>query len=270
MAENKNTQVATMNREVSVQINKKVQEVLAEKANGFEMAFIKAEAISQIKELLTNDYMKPIMALQGNKLGFKTDKDKENNKYDMETVKNCLIEAVLMGVEPTGNQFNIIAANTYITKEGMGHLLSKIEGLYYEIIPGLPRINSAANGAAIEMKVKWTYNSVTKEITLDLPVKYNSFVGTDGVIGKATRKARAWLYGTITGSEIPEGDASEFDANKTVPIQAVPVDKESERIFQWIEEATTIPMLEQVKGDLKAQHEMPYEMKMEQLKGAGK
>jgi hypothetical protein len=50
----------------------------------------------------------------------------------------------------------------------------------------------------------------TKQI--DIPVKVNNFMGTDAVIGKATRKARHWLYNTITGSEIPEGDIQDIDA----------------------------------------------------------
>jgi hypothetical protein len=35
-------------------------------------------------------------------------------------------------------------------------------------------------------------------------------MGTDAIIGKATRKARAWLWQHITGQEIPDGDASEI------------------------------------------------------------
>lgn len=195
----------------------------SEQIQGFERAYLVATAAGQLKELLTAEYMKPIMALQGNRLGFKTDKDTSGG-YSMEIVKNCLIEAVLMGVQPCGNQFNIIASNCYLTKEGVGYLLKKLPGLSYDAIPGLPRINVEKTSAAITMKVKWTINGVSKSEELEIPVKMNSMMGTDAVIGKATRKARKWLYDTITGSDIPEGDVADNDV--PLVVEAVAEKKE--------------------------------------------
>lgn len=203
---------------VAQKLNHAVETVLAADGfSGFQKAYLIATAAGELKKLLTPEYMKPIMDLQGNKLGFKTDKDiaqggGKGPGYPEEIVKNCLIEAVLTGVQPFGNQFNIIAGNCYITKEGFGYLLRNLPGLSYEIVPALPRINADKSSAAITMKVKWTLNGVEKERDLEIPVKMNSFMGTDAVIGKATRKARAWLFNTITGSEIPEGDAMDTAA----------------------------------------------------------
>lgn len=192
----------------------------SESANGFVKAYMVANAVKELKEMLTPEYMEPIMALQGNKLGFKTDKDlaKDGGKgtgYSQDIVKNCLIEAVLMGVQPSGNQFNIIASNCYITKEGFGYLLSKIDGLSYDIVPELPRINQDKSSAAIVMNITYSISGITKSKKLDIPVKMNSYMGTDAVIGKATRKARAWLYNTVTGSEIADGDISDADVVST-------------------------------------------------------
>ena len=64
--------------------------VLAEQLQGFEKAYLVASAAGELKKLLNDEYMKPIMALQGNRLGFKTDKDKTGG-YSLEIVKNCLI-----------------------------------------------------------------------------------------------------------------------------------------------------------------------------------
>jgi hypothetical protein len=174
----------------------------------FEKTYLIAKSIIELQELLTPEYMKPIMALQGSKLGFKTDRD-DKGGYPIEVVKNCLIEAVLTGLAPYGNQFNIIAGNMYTTKEGFGHLLSKLKGLTYKIIPGLPRVNAEKTGAAVSAKVKWTMNGVSQEEDLDLAIKMNSFMGTDAIIGKSTRKARAWLFNTINKTEIADGDATE-------------------------------------------------------------
>ena len=170
--------------------------------NGFERALILAEATAGLEKTLTPEVMKSFMNLQGKNYGFKTDKI-----YDEQTVKNCIIEAVMLGVLPVGNQFNIIAKNTYLTKEGVGCLLKDIPDFYYEITPGIPRISGSS--AVIEMKIMWTINGVEKSQSITFPVKVNSFMGPDAVIGKATRKARKWLLDTVTGSEVPYGDITE-------------------------------------------------------------
>lgn len=174
----------------------------------FEKAYQIAKAAGALKKMLTEEYMQPIMELQGNRLGFKTDNDTKGG-YKLDVVKNCLIEAVLTGVQPFGNQFNIIAGNCYITKEGFGHLLKNMSGLSYDITPQLPRINADKTGAAIVMDIEWNYQGIQRKKSLDIPVKMNSFMGTDAVIGKATRKARAWLFNTITGSEVADGDVQD-------------------------------------------------------------
>jgi len=217
---------------------------------GFEKAYQIATAAQQLKNLLTAEYMKPIMALQGNRLGFKTDKD-DKGGYSEDIVKNCLIEAVLTGVQPWGNQFNIIAGNTYVTKEGFGYLLANFKGLKeYEIIPGLPRVNSDKTGAAIMMKVKWTLgNEPQKERDLDISVKINAYQSVDAIIGKATRKSRAWLHGTISGVEIGEGDVSDVD-HRVVASKVNPIDKNEERVALLIKDSTTIEELKNYAKNL--------------------
>jgi len=196
-----------MTQEITTKLNNSVASVIGNQAIvGFEKAYAVANAVMELRELLTDEYMKPIMALQGNALGFKTDKDRASG-YSVSEVRNCLIEAVLYGLQPYGNQFNIIAGNMYATKEGCGYLLSKIQGLNYDIVPELPRINQTS--AAVVMNVTWTINTVQQVKKLDIPVKVNSMMGTDAILGKATRKARKWLYDTIMGCELPEGDVSD-------------------------------------------------------------
>lgn len=196
--------------EVIKKLNESVGSVLSKDGLlGFEKAYKIADAVQQLKDLLTTEYMKPIMAIQGNKLGFKTDRDKDGG-YSQDVVKNCLIEAVLTGVQPFGNQFNIIAGNCYITKEGFGYLLANFEGLSYDIVPQLPRIKDGS--AAVVMEVEWTLNGNTKKKSIDIPVKVNQHMGADAVLGKATRKARAWLYNSISGTEIADGDIQDVDA----------------------------------------------------------
>lgn len=227
-----------------------VKVITAEKLEGFEKAYLIATAAGELKSMLTAEYMKPIMDLQNNRLGFKT--DKSEGGYPESVVKNCLIEAVLTGVQPFGNQFNIIAGNCYITKEGFGHLLGNVKGLDYSIVPSLPRINADASSAAIVMNVEWTINGQTNNKQLDIPVKMNKFMGTDAVIGKATRKARAWLYNRISDIEIADGDVTDID-HKVVDSKAIPktsAEHESERVTLLINEAKTLDDLKNIERDV--------------------
>jgi hypothetical protein len=176
---------------------------------GFEKAFAISTAIQDLSSSLTPEYMKPIMGMQGNRLGFLTDKDKTGG-YPEAVVKKCLIEAVLLGVQPYGNQFNIIAGNMYLTKEGCGHLLANYPGLKQTIVCGLPKINEAKTSAAIDVTINWSINNgSTNEKVIPIPLKVDSYTSVDSLVGKATRKARAWLISNLTGVEVSDGEITD-------------------------------------------------------------
>jgi hypothetical protein len=159
-----------------------------------------------LKALLTPEVMKPILNLQNTSLGFQT--DRREGGYPLDTVKECLIDAVLSGVSPVGNEFNIIAGRAYITKNGMLHKLSTVDGLSYTMTPGIPKM-AGEGGAAIIMAIDWTFNGKTNHKDLALAVRINKGMGADAIIGKATRKSAAWLYQTVTGQTVDEGEANE-------------------------------------------------------------
>jgi len=231
-------------KDVPVKMNEVVSNVISkEDLTGFEKAYLIASAIGELKQMLSPEYMKPIMNLQGSKLGFKTDKT-----YSEIQVKEALIEAVFLGVQPYGNEFNIIAGQCYLTKEGLGAKLKKIKGLSYSITPSLPRIKESS--AAIVMNIEWSYKSITKSKDLDIPIRVNKMMGTDAIIGKATRKARYWLYSEITGSEVPEGSIDDVDF-KIVPSnsnQSISEEKEKQRIKEKIESCKTIEELDSLEA----------------------
>jgi len=253
--------------EVAKVLNQKVSNVLTQGSTleQFEKAFMISTAIVELQQMLSPEIMKPIMALQNNKLGFKTDKAEG---YPEDVVKRAVIEATLSGLQTVGNQFNIISGSMYATKEGLGYLLKNIAGLHYEIIPSLPRINADKTGAAIVMRIKWSLNGSSFERDLEIPVKMNSFMGTDAVIGKATRKARKWLYDTITGSEIGEGDVTDTDfIQMPTTQQALPVvNKVEERILTLINNAQTVEELESYKMHVKPEHQEAFINKLNTFK----
>ncbi len=215
--------------------------------SGFQKAFLLSDGIQKLKELLTPQYMSPIMAMQGNKLGFKTDKDKTGG-YPMEVVKNCLIEAVLFGLEPYGNQFNIIAGNMYMTKEGAGHWLNNFKGLKYDLVCSLPRIGSEKTSAAVDVTINWTLKGESNTKVIPIPIKMDSYTSVDAIIGKATRKGRAWLINAITGIEVGDGDVEESSAQvvstKINPAKKSEQEIEDERMLILISDASTIEELE--------------------------
>lgn len=202
MAESKTTEVAK-------KLDSSVLAVITEKQlGGFEKAFQISQAIIELRALLTPEYMKPIMALQGSSLGFKTDKDKTGG-YSEEIVKNCLIDATLHGLSPYNNEFNIISGGYYATKQGLHTQLKNIAGLKQSIICGLPKVNADKTSAAVDASIEWTINGETRKEIIPIPIKIDSYFSVDAIIGKATRKARAWLYQTVTGHETPEGEVSD-------------------------------------------------------------
>lgn len=248
----------------SKELNKLVDQLFVDNALiGFERAFVVASVASEIKNLLTSDYMKPIMSLQGSKIGFKTDKDASGG-YPEPVVKACLIEAVLTGVQPIGNHFNIISGNCYITKEGFKYLLdNKVHGLsQWEVICDLPRIKDGS--AACVANITWVLNGKESSRQIDLPIKVNAGMGADAVIGKATRKARAWLYNTVSGKqEIPDGDIQDVEAK----IVSTTVNKSEERITHLINDATTLKEIQglESRGDLTEEHIVLIEKRKSEL-----
>ena len=197
-----------MSTKIAKILNQSVAAVMeANTLEKFERAVVYADSMGQLQAALNEEAMKPFMNLQGSKLGFVTDKDSQGG-YKWNVVRDCLIEAVLRGVEPCGNHFNIIASNTYITKEGFKYLLDSIPNFRWMITNELPRINKDKGSAAIVMNVKWKMgNGEWEEQQLDVAVRVNKAMGTDAVIGKAERKSRAWLYNNFTPDEILDGDA---------------------------------------------------------------
>lgn len=178
--------------------------------NPFENAIVVANAMVEIRQSLTPELMAPIMALQNTKIGFKCDKN-----YDVETVKNALIEATLRGVRPVGNEFNIIAGQCYITKEGFGRLLREIPGLKFSITPHVPKMKSDKE-AESTVTIEWRYNGEQETREMTFAIRVNSGMGADAINGKATKKARAWLYNYLTDMELGDGDADDAERKPIV------------------------------------------------------
>lgn len=208
---------------VSKVIDSEISTVLSSNVNGFQKAYVMSSAIDIIKAQLSDEYMKPIMALQGSSLGFKTDQDtvkeKVNNKwttkkgegYPIEIVRECLIEAIFLGLEVTGNQFNIIGGNTYPTREGFGALLDKMQNLKKNFEYKDIQQPAGQKVAYVTVFITWQIEGDSaKKQSIQFPIKSNEYTSYDALIGKAERKAKRWLFNTIKGTDISDGDVNDI------------------------------------------------------------
>lgn len=238
---------------VSQELNNQVLAVLSNKVEGFQKAFVMASAIQVLKERLTPEFMKPIMALQGSNLGFKTDKDKGGQGYPETEVKACLIDAVLLGLQPTGNEFNIIAGNMYPTRQGFGSLLKRINGLKYSISYSNPIFTQDKTSATCVTTVKWELNGEKSEQNVEFAIKSNAYATADAILGKAERKARRWLFNTVEGTDIPDGDVTDIphtEVKSTINPDQIAKEKERNRVFKHIEQSTTVEILQRCKDKI--------------------
>lgn len=203
----------TMNTDKNLQVSRKIDSEITQifsnqQLQGFEKALKLSEGISQLRTLLDKNYMSSIMGLQGSKIGFRTDKDKESG-YSEDVVKDCLIEAVLIGLQPAGNHFNIIAGNMYPTKEGFGYLLEQ-DGVNYTLRFGPTKIDAPNKVARLDVEIEYfDKDAVQQKTILPVSTKWNTYATDDAIQGKATRKARAWLYNKLHGTQISDSDISE-------------------------------------------------------------
>jgi hypothetical protein len=209
---------------ISKVIDSEISTVLASNVNGFQKAFVMSSAIAIIREQLTDEYMAPIMMLQGSSLGFKTDLDtikekdekgkwvtKKGPGYPLEIVRECLIEAIFLGLEVTGNQFNIIGENMYPTREGFGGLLDKMKGLKKNFEYKNIQQPAGQKVAYVTVSITWQLEgeSAKKQI-IEFPIKSNEYTSYDALVGKAERKAKRWLTNTIKGTDISDGDVADI------------------------------------------------------------
>ena len=183
----------------------------------FKQGLIMAAGMRKLQEHISDSMMDDVMQLQGSTLGFRTDKDSSGG-YQVNVVRQVFIESVIRGLRPVGNEFNIIGGRLYITKEGFARLVPSWPGIsQLKLSPGVPQ--TGANGALVPYRASWMLNG--KQESLErlkvgeddnrIPVRVNAGMGVDAIIGKATRKMYAAIYGVLTGlgDAVPEGEVED-------------------------------------------------------------
>lgn len=200
--------------------------------NNFGAAFTAVNVVSLLRNALTDEVMDSVfMPLMNTKIGFLTDRNGRPNSrgqvkplYSREVVRDCVIDAVAIGLLPTGNQFNIIAERMYPTKEGYTALLRKL-GVKYFIEVSYDK-SQTAGFAEIPCKITYQYDGEKNGFSTVATVKKDDYSSQDQLRGKAERRAKKALYEYITGCDF--GDADE-DSSRAVDAVAVEIKDEANK-----------------------------------------
>lgn len=197
--------------------------------NNFGAAFNAARVITLLREALTDEVMARVfMPLMNTKVGFRTDRDGKPDKqgrvkplYDVPTVRDAIIDAAIIGLLPTGNQFNIISGTMYPTKEGYTVLLKKI-GAKYVIDVQQDRGQNPAF-AEFPCKITYSYNGEKNSLTINATVRRDQYSSNDQLRGKAERRAKKALYEYLTGTDYGEADETSSRPNAVIDTVAVEI-----------------------------------------------
>jgi len=189
-------------------------------------------AVAELREALNEKVMRALVKLKNSKMGFRTDEGPKVPPYSLDVVRDCVIEAATLGLQCVGNQFNILGGNLYVTKEGFTFLLrelvraGRLRELRFVYHPAEIK-ESSTQGVSrsgevyqkiereglvkVEVSCVWEGKPVVE--CLEFVIRVNAGMSQDAVLGKAERKAKAWLYNYLTDQAISDGEAeAEADA----------------------------------------------------------
>lgn len=202
-----------------------------------EKMALMSKAINLVKDRLDDNIIKHFKGLENTRLGFKTDKD---NGYPISVVRTCLVEALIQGVKPIGNEFNIIGGNFYVTKEGFTGLMSRNPSFSeLEIKQELPEYDHPNKRASVKYSASWKWNGGEKKTEGIVSIKLQYAKGSDycvtsddSIYGKAERKIRNRIWNMSTGENLIEGDISDLTHSERMerakPVKQDPGELEKE------------------------------------------
>ena len=167
----------------------------------FEKAIATGAAIVHLQKQMDDPAIQAaITPLCGNILGFKADK-----QYEWPVIRDNIIRARLLGLNLTGNEFNIIAGNTYVTSEGTEALL-RSAGVNFSITEEIPV--EGKNGLwNVTVTIEWG-GSNKKQLTFAIKGA-GQYTTSDALQGKARSKAKKWLLRHVSNNAIEFDDEVE-------------------------------------------------------------
>ena len=191
----------------------------------FERALVQCKAIEAIEQLLPPEILQQFVRLMDSPYGFKTDRNSNNtdgtkkSAYPLEVVRSCIIQAWLAGATIQGNQFNIIAGNSYLTKVFYRKAILATKGVAdLRLTIGTPQ-RYGDSSAVCEAKAEWSYFGkpqvlkFLKTEELDARIVVNTFHsnGPDAIRGRVESKLYQRVFSVLTGLNHEADEAVETD-----------------------------------------------------------
>ena len=206
-------------------LSEQIQEAWMTEGN-FARTIAYGLAVAELREALDEKVMKALLKLKNSRMGFRTDEGPKVSPYSMDVVRDCVIEAATLGLQCVGNQFNILGGNMYVTKEGFTFLLrelakqGRLQDMRFVYHPAEIK-ESSTQGVSrsgevyqkiereglvkVELSCVWDGKPVNE--CLEFVIRVNAGMSQDAVLGKAERKAKAWLYNYLTDQAVSDGEA---------------------------------------------------------------
>lgn len=226
-----------------------------------------ATGMQKLRQVLTKELVEQVfMPLQGTALGFVTDKDRDQG-YPPAIVRDCMVEAMIFGLRPIGNEINIIAGRMYAAKNGLIRLVNEFPGISDVVVtPGAPVQNDKE--ARVSVRASWKVNGVPGSMIRDATkredgsmcderfvIRVNAGMGADAIIGKALRKAYKAIYDILVGGRLAINDGDVTDtvgvevASESKPIAPPEQDGKRMHLGNKKPETKTAPSTEPDRGD---------------------
>jgi len=183
---------------------------------GLEGGLKLARGIRALRQAISEEMIRDVVALQNTPLGFLT--DKPDGGYPASVVRDVLIEALIRGARPVGNEINIISGRCYLAQSYFSRKVGQFPELSdLRIELGVPKMQSG--GAVVDCRASWNLAGKPDELKAEIPIRVNAGMGADAVLGKAKRKLLARVLQYLTGSNlsIPDGEVGD-----DIPIDVEP------------------------------------------------
>ena len=167
----------------------------------FQKSLYIASYLEQIHSLIPAETIKLCRNLMNKGIGFKTDR----KDYDDNTLRDCIVQAMIHKFRVHGNEFNILGGNFYATKEGLERVVNTYPTLKSE--PEIEIRGATQSKESKNWKFVFSYKLEFKDGTEENGQKTLIISGTTGknnyetpyasVEGKATRKLLNYLYNKL-------------------------------------------------------------------------
>jgi hypothetical protein len=198
---------------------------LAESEGEFSSALIMAKAVGFLKSAITPGMLAEFRSLADTPMGFRTDRPAgstrkikkngewvqvDNKPYDDDTLKECIIIALMSGAKLTGNQFSILAGNCYLTKNFFKPAIQSYPGLSgLQVEMGVP-VRGPNNVAACEAVASWWLGGehhtlrcakAGAEGSIDTRIVVNAYdsSSTDEILGRVESKLYRRIFERLRG-----------------------------------------------------------------------